>query len=89
MDKLIEKATELKHSLLETKEYKEYLRVKALYEESEEVKSLLTQMKLYKDNPKVLDKVKHEYDSHPLVRNYLEARKELESILRVVKDIIE
>ena len=89
MDKLIEKANELKSSLNETKEFKEYLRVKALYEASEEVKSLLTQMKIFKDNPKTLEKINKKYNSHPLVVNYLEAKKEVESILRVIKDILE
>lgn len=89
MDKLLEKAEELKTSLLETKEYQEFLRMKALYDNNEEVKSLLTQMKAYKDNPKSLEKIKKEYYAHPVVSNYLEARKEVESILRVVKDIIE
>ena len=89
MDKLIEKALELKSSLNETKEFKEYLRVKALYDSSEEIKSLRTQMKIYKDNPKVMENINKEYNSHPLVVNYLEAKKEVESILRVVKDILE
>lgn len=89
MDKIIDKAKELKESLLETKEYQEYLRVKALYDNSEEVKSLLAQMKMFKGDPKRLEHINKEYESHPLVTNYIEARKELESILRVVKDIIE
>lgn len=89
MDELIKKANELKSSLNETKEFKEFLRVKALYDSNEEVKSLLTQMKTFKDNPKTLEKINKEYNSHPLVVNYLEAKKEVESILRVIKDILE
>lgn len=89
MDKLIEKALELKSSLNETKEFKEYLRVKTLYDASEEIKSLKAQMRVYKDNPMTLEKINKEYNSHPLVVNYLEAKKEVESILRVIKDILE
>ena len=89
MDKILDKANELKSALNDTKEFKEFYRLKELYENSEEVKSLLTQMKIYKDNPIVLEKIKKEYDSNPLVTNYLEARKEVEAILRVVKDAIE
>ena len=89
MDKILEKAEELKASLNETKEFKEFLRLKTLYESNEEIKSLRTQMKIYKDNPKVLEHVNKEYNSNPLVINYLEAKKEVESMLRVVKDIIE
>lgn len=89
MDKLIEKALELKSSLNETKEFKEYLRVKALYDTSEEIKSLKAQMRVYKDNPTTLEKINKEYNSHPLVVNYLETKKEVESILRVIKDILE
>ena len=89
MDKIIEKANELKESLLETKEYQEYLRVKALYDSNEEIKSLRIQMVRAKDDPKLLEKLTKEYESHPLVVNYEHALKEVESILRVVKDIIE
>ena len=89
MDKIIAKANELKSSLNETKEFKEYLRLKALYEDNEEIKSLRIQMMKAKDNKELLDKLTKEYNSHPLVVNYESALKEVESILRVVKDIIE
>ena len=89
MDEIILKAEELKETLKETKEYQEYLRVKALYDASEEIKSLHAQMKIYRNNPTVLERVNKEYNSHPLAVNYEHAKKELESILRVVKDIIE
>jgi len=89
MDKIIEKANELKASLNETKEFKEYLRVKSLYESNEEIKSLRIQMSKARGNQELLDKLTKEYNSHPLVVNYLEAKKEVESILRVIKDILE
>ena len=89
MDKIIEKANELKTSLNETKEFKEYLRVKSLYETNEEIKSLRIQMSKARDNQELLDKLTKEYNSHPLVVNYQHALSEVESILRVVKDIIE
>ena len=40
MDKILEKANELKSALNDTKEYKEYLRLKELFDNSEEIKSL-------------------------------------------------
>ena len=89
MDKIIEKANELKSSLNETKEFKEYLRVKSLYESNEEIKSLRIQMSKARGNQELLDKLTKEYNSHPLVVNYQHALSEIESILRVVKDIIE
>lgn len=89
MDKIIEKANELKSSLNETKELKEYLRVKSLYESNEEIKSLRIQMSEARDDKELLDKLTKEYNSHPLVVNYQHALSEVESILRVVKDIIE
>ena len=89
MDKIIEKANELKSSLNETKEFKEYLRVKSLYESNEEIKSLRIQMSKARGNQELLDKLTKEYNSHPLVVNYQHALSEVESILRVVKDIIE
>ena len=89
MDKIIEKANELKSSLNETKEFKEYLRVKSLYESNEEIKSLRIQMSKARGDQELLDKLTKEYNSHPLVANYQHALAEVESILRVVKDIIE
>ena len=89
MDKILEKANELKNALNNTKEFKEYLRVKELYETSDDVNALLTEMKHYKGNPEMLEKVTKEYNAHPLVVNYKEARQEVESILRVIKDILE
>ena len=89
MDKILEKATELRDALNETKEFKEYLRLKKLYDESEEIKSLRAQMKIYKGNPTVLEHINQEYNSHPLVVNYEHALEEVKKILRVIKDIIE
>lgn len=89
MDKILEKANELKSALNETKEFKEYLRVKTLYDNNEEIKSLRIQMMKARDNKELLDKLTKEYNSHPLVANYMHALNEVESILRVVKDIIE
>ena len=89
MDEILAKAQELKVALNDTKEFKEFLRLKKLYDENEEIKSLRTQMKIYKDNKVVLAKINKEYESHPLVNNYLHAKKEVEAILGVVKDIIE
>lgn len=89
MDKILEKTNELKSALNDTKEYKEYLRLKELFDNSEEIKSLRIQLIKTKDDPHLHKKIEEEYNSHPLVVNYLAAQKELESILRVVKDIIE
>ena len=89
MDKIIEKAIELKASLNETKEFKEYLRLKELYDNNEEVKSLRIQMMKAKNDKDLFNKLQKEYDSHPVVANYLAAQKEVESILGVIKDIIE
>ena len=89
MDKILEKANELKSALNETKEFKEYLRVKSLYESNEEIKSLRIQMMKAKGDQVLLDKLTKEYNAHPLVANYEHCLKEVESMLRVVKDIIE
>ena len=89
MDKIIEKAKELKSSLNETKEFKEYLRLKELYDSNDEIASLRIQLIKNKNNKEQYEKILKEYNSHPLVVNYQTSLKEVESILRVVKDIIE
>ena len=89
MDKIIEEAIKLKSSLNETEEFKEYFRLKSLYESSEEVKSLLILLKETPKNTKQYEHILKEYNSHPLVVNYLHAEEEVKSILKVVKDILE
>ena len=89
MEDIIKKAEELKDALYEKKEFKEYLRLKELVDNNEEIASLKIQMAKAKNNPELLEKLKKEYNSHPLVTNYAHALEEVKSILLVIKDIIE
>ena len=79
---------ELKSSLYETKEFKEYFALKALYEKDEEIKSILLILKSTPKDSKEYRAALEEYNSHPLITNYNHAKKEVESILRTIKDII-
>lgn len=89
MDKIIEKALELKSSLGELNEFKEYFRLKALYDSNEEIKSLLILLNSLDKNSKQYKKVLDEYNSHPLVVNFHHAKEEVSSILKTIKEILD
>ena len=89
MDEIILKTQELKNSLYELEEVKEYLRLKNLYLENTEIKSLELQIKQTPINSKEHKLLLQEYNSHPLVINYLKAKEEVESILKMIKEILE
>ena len=89
MDEIKQKTLELKASLNELEEFKEYFRLKKLYDENEEIKSLLIQIKNSKKDSKEYKLLVEQYNSYPLVVNLLEAEEEVEKILLTVRDIIE
>ena len=90
MDKVIEKAKELKALIDETPEMKEFLKNKEQFENSEDVielkhniANLRVRGKL--EEAKNLEKL---YDSHPLVNNYEASKEALYQLLKVVESII-
>ncbi|MCR4880195.1 MAG: YlbF family regulator [Bacilli bacterium] len=89
MDEILKKAEELKEALYETKEFQEFLRVKALYDTDEELIEYRLKLKKHNCHDKDYQALLKEYNSHPLVVNYLHAKKEVEGIIGVVKDILE
>ena len=89
MDKIIEKANELKSTLYELEEFKEYFRLKKLVEESSEIKSLELHLKSLDPNSREYHHLLKEYESYPLIVNFNKAKEEVASILNLVKDIIE
>lgn len=88
MDKILELSEELKASLYEKEEFKEYFRLKELYENNQEIKSLLILMKETPKSSKEFEKISKEYNSHPLVINYMNALEEVKAILKIVGDIL-
>ena len=90
MDKVIEKAKELKALIDETPEMKEFLKNKEQFENSEDVielkhniANLRTQGKIQEAN-----NLKELYDNHPIVVNYEASKEALYALLKTVQSII-
>ena len=90
MDKVLEKAKELRASIEETSEYQEYLKNKELLEKSEDVIELkhnianLRAKGKYKEanNLEVL------YNNHPLVSNFEASKEALYQLLKTIESIL-
>lgn len=90
MDKVLEKAKELKASVDETPEMQEYLKYKSLIENSEDVIELkhnianLRAKGKYKEanNLEVL------YNNHPLVSNFEASKEALYQLLKTIESIL-
>ena len=90
MDKVLEKAKELRSAIEETNEFKEYIKNKELLEKSEDVielkhniANLRARGKL--DQAKNLEKL---YEAHPLVNNYEASKEALYQLLKTIESII-
>jgi len=94
-NQLKEKLDEFIASFLEVKEVKQYLLLKKQIEESEEIKELETNIKLYQKQTALslgtseyaMNKAKYlsyknEYDNHPLIVNYNVLLEEVEYLLK-------
>ena len=71
MDKVLEKAKELRSAIEETQEFKEYMKNKVLLEKSEDVIALKHDIANLKAKGKLEEATNLEklYNSHPLVNN--------------------
>ena len=90
MDKVLEKAKELRLAIEETSEYQEYIKNKELLEKSEDVIELKHSIANLKakgklEEAKNLEKL---YNAHPLVNNYEASKEALYQLLKVVESII-
>ena len=90
MDKVLEKAKELRLAVEETGEYQEYIKNKELLEKSEDVielkhniANLRAKGKL--EEAKNLEKL---YNNHPLVNNYEASKEALYQLLKTIESII-
>ena len=90
MDKVLEKAKELRLAIEETSEYKEYIQNKTALENSEDVIELKHNIANLKAKGKLeearnLEKL---YNAHPLVNNYEASKDALYELLKTIESII-
>ena len=90
MDKVLEKAKELRLAIEETNEYQEYINNKELLEKSEDVielkhniANLRAKGKL--EEAKNLEKL---YNNHPLVNNFEASKEALYQLLKTIESIL-
>ena len=80
---------ELKASIEATSEYKEFMRLKKLYDSNEEIRSFKVLLNKYEKDSPQYNEVLKEYNAHPLVVNYIKAQEDLKALLLEVKAILE
>ena len=90
MDKVLEKAKELRTAIEETNEYKEYMLNKNALENSEEVIALKHDIANLKAKGKYEEAKNLEalYNAHPLVNNYEASKEALYQLLKTIENII-
>ena len=90
MDKVIEKAKELKAALDETPEMQEYLKYKNLYENSEDVIELKHNIANLRAKGKLSEanNLQALYDNHPIVVNYQASKEALMELLKTIQSLI-
>ena len=90
MDKVIEKAEELKALIDETPEMKEFLKNKEQFENSEDVIELKHNIANLRAQGKIKEanNLKELYDNHPIVVNYEASKEALYALLKTVQSII-
>lgn len=91
MDKVLEKAKELKALIDETPEMKEYLRNKELVENDKDVYELKQNIANLKAQGKMLEAKNLEelYNRHPLVNNFEVSKESLYELLKTIQNIIQ
>ena len=91
MDEIIKLSKELRESIDQLEEVQEYYRVKAIYDNDEELKRLRHEIARLKSEGKEEERknLLALYNSHPLVVNYNASKEEVMSILRAIQDIIQ
>ena len=91
MDKVLEKAKELRLAIEETAEYQEYIKNKELLENNEDVRELKHNIANLKaqgklEEAKNLEKL---YNAHPLVNNFEISKEALYNLLKTIQNIIQ
>ena len=90
MDKVLEKAKELRIAIEETPEYKEYIKNKNSLENSKDVLELKENIANLKAKEKYVEAKNLEtlYNAHPLVNNYEASKEALYELLKTIENII-
>ena len=90
MNKVLEKAKELRAEIDQTPEMKEYLKYKELLENNEDVIELKHNIANLRAKGKIkeADNLQALYDNHPLVVNYLASKEALLQLLRTIESMI-
>ena len=91
MDKVLEKAKELRLAIEETSEYKEYMLNKTALENSEDVIELKHNIANLKAKGKLEEAKNLEalYNAHPLVNNFEASKEALYGLLKTIQNIIQ
>ena len=90
-DPIIDKAKEVRSSLEELEEVKEYLKLKTLLENDESLRKMRLDIARLKAENKIeeRDNLLNIYNSHPLVNNFYIAKEEVKAILKNIKTMLE
>ena len=90
MDKVLLKAKELSDELKKEPLVVEYLRVKEIFENDQELEKMRKEIAKLSSNKNDPDykRLKNEYENHPLVSNYYELKSQVVELLNQIKDII-
>ena len=91
MDKIVQDAKSLREEIDSLPSVQEYYRLKSLYEADEELANMRKEIARLKKEGKEEERknLLEIYQNHPLVNNYEAAKQEVESLLLVIKNIIE
>ena len=91
MDKVLEKAKELRALIDDTPEMKEYLKNKELLENDKGVYELKQNIANLKAQGKLTEakNLENIYKSHPLVNNYEVSKETLYELLKTIQNIIQ
>ena len=90
MDKVLEKAKELRLAIEETSEYQEYIKNKELLEKSEDVIELKHNIANLRAKGKLneANNLQALYDNHPIVVNYQASKEALMELLKTIQSLI-
>lgn len=90
MDKVLEKAQELREAIDDTPEMKEYLKNKELLENNKDVIALKHNIANLKAQGKIKEanNLQELYNAHPLVNNYEVSKEALYNLLKTIESII-
>lgn len=90
MDKVLEKAKELRLAIEETNEFQEYMKDKEMLEKSEDVIELKHNIANLRAKGKYTEAANLEklYNAHPVVNNYEVSKAALYELLKTIESII-